>query len=74
MADFAGGSMIPRVSVLMMAFDQAHFIRRARDSLSVQTLTDWELIIVDDGSQNGMLAAIQPSLADIGGMTWAITK
>ncbi len=54
----------PRVSVLMPTFDQASFIRRALGSLLAQTLTDWELIIVDDGSPDDTRAAIAPYLDD----------
>ena len=34
----------------MPTFNQAAFIRRALESLQAQTLTAWELLIVDDGS------------------------
>ncbi len=44
------GERCPRVSVLMPTYGQAAFVRRAIESLRVQTLTDWELVVVDDGS------------------------
>ena len=37
-------------SVIMPTFNQSWFIRRAIDSLFKQTYTNWELIIVNDGS------------------------
>jgi len=40
----------PRISVLMPTFQQEAFINRAIQSLQAQTFTDWELIIVNDGS------------------------
>jgi len=43
----------PQVSVLMPTYNQASFIRRALESLRMQTLAAWELIVVDDGSTDG---------------------
>jgi len=37
-------------SVIMPTYNQAFFIRRAILSLQYQTYTQWELIIIDDGS------------------------
>ncbi|HEY0606781.1 MAG TPA: glycosyltransferase family 2 protein [Herpetosiphonaceae bacterium] len=58
------GAAKPRVSVLMPTFQQAAFIRRALESLCAQTLADWELVIVDDGSTDETRAVIQPHLDD----------
>jgi hypothetical protein len=54
----------PKVSMLMPTFNQVHFIRRALDSLFAQTFSDWELLIVDDGSTDGTQAVISDYLAD----------
>ena len=40
----------PKVSVLLPTYNRAHVLRRAIDSIRAQTLEDWELIVVDDGS------------------------
>ncbi len=48
----------------MPAFNAAAFIRRALDSLQAQSLTDWELVLIDDGSTDGTHAAILPYLED----------
>jgi hypothetical protein len=40
----------PRVSVLMPTYRQAWSIQRSIASLRAQSFTDWELIVVDDGS------------------------
>jgi hypothetical protein len=53
------------VSVLMPTFEQAGFIGRALASLQAQTLTRWEALIVDDGSQDGTADAVAPWLADV---------
>jgi glycosyltransferase involved in cell wall biosynthesis len=44
------GELTPRVSVIMPTFQQAGFLPRALDSLYLQALADWELIIIVDGS------------------------
>ena len=54
----------PSISVLMPTYEQSRFIRRALDSLLAQTLTDWEAIIVDDGSQDATAQAVSPYLHD----------
>lgn len=43
---------------------QAHFIRRALDSLQAQTLADWEVLIVDDGSCDDTPDVVLPYLID----------
>ena len=40
----------PRVSVLMSVYNGARYLRDAVDSILGQTFTDFEFIIVDDGS------------------------
>jgi glycosyltransferase involved in cell wall biosynthesis len=57
-------AVAPRVSVIMPTFKQARFLRRAIDSLYIQSLTDWELIVVDDGSPDDTQAILAPFLAD----------
>lgn len=54
----------PRVSVLMPTFQQALFIRRAVESLVAQTVADWQLVIVDDGSPDETRGAVAPYLGD----------
>ena len=54
----------PRVSVLMPTFKHAAFIRRALGSLRAQTLDDWDLVVVDDGSPDDTVAVVAPYLAD----------
>ena len=41
---------IPRVSVLMTAYNSANYIGEAIDSVLAQTMPDLELILIDDGS------------------------
>lgn len=43
----------PKASVLIPTFNDGPYLREAVDSILVQTFTDFELIIVDDGSTDG---------------------
>ncbi|HET7093628.1 MAG TPA: glycosyltransferase family 2 protein, partial [Thermomicrobiales bacterium] len=56
--------MTPVVSVVMPTYRQAAFIRRAIDSVRAQAVTDWELVIVDDGSPDETAETIAPDRAD----------
>ncbi len=42
----------PRVSIIIPVFNRAEMVKDAIDSVLAQTFKDFELILVDDGSQN----------------------
>lgn len=44
---------LPRVSVIMPAYNAETTIEAALDSLAAQTFTGWEVVVVDDGSTDG---------------------
>ena len=48
----------PAVSVLTPAYDVARFIGATLDSVLAQTTADWEMVVVDDGSQDGTAAVV----------------
>lgn len=52
------------ISVVMPTYDQDSFIPSAVGSLFGQTVTDWELIVVDDGSPGDTKAALGRALDD----------
>ena len=50
----AGKSLpIPKVSVVIPTYDRFETLPRSLDSVINQTFSDWELIVVDDGSTDG---------------------
>jgi glycosyltransferase involved in cell wall biosynthesis len=50
---------MPHVSVITPAWNAAEFLAGTIESVRAQTVTDWELIVVDDGSTDGTAALVQ---------------
>lgn len=44
---------MPRISVIMPAYNAVAFLRRSVGSVISQTYQDWELVLIDDGSVDG---------------------
>ena len=44
---------MPKVSVIMPVYNVQQYLRQAVDSISQQTYSNWELILIDDGSTDG---------------------
>jgi glycosyltransferase involved in cell wall biosynthesis len=57
---------VPRVSVVIPAYNAAKFIAATLDSVKAQTYTDWELVVVDDGSSDDTKAVVDAWLAKNG--------
>jgi SAM-dependent methyltransferase/GT2 family glycosyltransferase len=55
-AEFQESARPPRVSVIMTFLNGERFMAEAIDSVIGQTMHDWELILVDDGSVDSSLA------------------
>jgi len=49
----------PRVTVLLPVHNGAHHLREAVDSILAQTLGDFELLIVDDASEDDSVAVVE---------------
>ena len=47
------------VSIILTSYNYAHYITEAIDSVLSQDFSDWELIIVDDGSRDNSVEIIK---------------
>ncbi len=56
--------LIPEFSVIMPVWNRAALVARAVESVLRQSFNDFELIIVDDGSEDGLERAVAPFLSD----------
>lgn len=45
--------MIPQVSVVVPLYNKARYVQRTLDSIANQTFSDFEVVVVDDGSTDG---------------------
>ena len=45
-----------KVSVIIPIYNRAYCLARCLDSVLSQTFTDWECILIDDGSTDGSLS------------------
>src|SRR5205085_11286677 len=66
MSETAEGKSLtaPKVSVLTPLYNSAAFIRGTLDSLLAQTYTNWESLLVDDGSTDDTAEVVRPYLED----------
>src|SRR6187549_2209978 len=52
------------ISIITPTYNREQLVQTTIKSIQAQTFTDWELIIVDDGSTDNTESAIQPFLQD----------
>ena len=47
---------MPSISVIVPVYQAEKYLHRCLDSMARQTFSDWELILVNDGSTDGSAA------------------
>lgn len=57
-----GGDKRPFFSVIVCTYNRAHLLPRALDSILAQTESDFEVLVVDDGSRDHTQSIVQPYL------------
>lgn len=53
------GKPMDKVSVIIPAFNVEHYIEKAIRSVADQTYTNWEIIVVDDGSEDSTVELVK---------------
>src|SRR5580704_559124 len=65
---------VPLVSIITPTRNRPTVLARAVDSIAEQTVSDYELLIVDDGSPREVLEAYEPMIERFGGRARVLTK
>ena len=52
----------PFISIIITTYNRSQLIKRALNSLILQAETDWEAIIIDDGSEDDTYSQVLPYL------------
>ncbi|MBL9113524.1 MAG: glycosyltransferase family 2 protein [Verrucomicrobiaceae bacterium] len=55
-----------RISIITRTIDRPRLLARTLDSLLAQTFADWELVIVNGGTEEGLEASLGPRRAQLG--------
>jgi glycosyltransferase involved in cell wall biosynthesis len=53
---------IPEVSIILCTYNRAQYLPNCIDSVINQIFVDWELLVVDDGSQDNTFEVVNPYL------------
>src|SRR5271155_5458206 len=55
-----------KVDVIIPAFNAAHYLPAAIDSVVSQTFEDWRILLIDDGSTDNTAEVVAPYLKRLG--------
>ena len=66
--------MKPRYSIIVPLYNKAPYVKRALESIVSQTFTDWECIIVDDGSTDESIKVVQDFILDVSCMMYDVCE
>ena len=55
----------PRLSIIVPLYNKAPYVRKALESIMLQTYKDFDLIIVDDGSTDNSLEVVNEYIRDV---------
>ncbi len=61
---------VPRLTLVTPVWNKAGFIGRMIASVRAQTFTDWELIVIDDGSSDGSLLEVERAAESDSRIRW----
>ena len=50
---------MPKVTIIVPSYNHVRFVKPCVESVLAQTFSDWEMIVVDDGSTDGAFEAFQ---------------
>jgi glycosyltransferase involved in cell wall biosynthesis len=61
-----GPAAMPRVDIIIPAYNAAHYLPAALASVVRQTFTDWRILLVDDGSEDNTAEVVAPFRDQLG--------
>ena len=56
--------LTPTISIVTTVYDARDYLPRTVQSILAQTFTDFELLLVEDGSPNGLRGTLRPACPD----------
>src|ERR1700733_14367144 len=63
---FMGICCMPKVDVIVPAYNAARYLKAAIESVETQTFDDWRILLVDDGSTDNTAEVVAPYVERLG--------